>query len=161
MIRRTGFVTFHVCRFAMLLGSHLVGRTPLRDEKKFRAIGERRRDSHATFISLELEASSIIAFAGARRVIPIISKWRSQDLRQRLLCSIGRAIVLATGKADSRVMGDQAKSRHEPTHNNPDLAEAVDVDAPAPDAATLRWRGYLSGVLIAAVCTALAAIMST
>lgn len=47
-----------------------------------------------------------------------------------------------------------------PTHEKPELAEAADTNDPAPDVRTLRWRGYLSGVLIAAGCTALAAVMS-
>jgi two-component system sensor histidine kinase KdpD len=112
-------------------------------------------------MSLELVASSIIAFARARRVIRIIaSKWRGQALRRRLLGSIGRGIVRATGKIDSRVTDDQDEYRRGPTHEKPQLAEAVDIDVPAPDVATLRWRGHLSGVLIAAGCTALAAIMS-
>jgi two-component system sensor histidine kinase KdpD len=125
-----------------------------------RGIGERRRDPHATFMSLELAASLIIAFARARSVIRVLSKWRSQDLRRRLRGSIGRAIVRATGKTDLRATGDPDTYRHGPTPGNPALAEAVDVDVPAPNAATLRWRGYLSGVLIAAGCTALASIMS-
>jgi two-component system, OmpR family, sensor histidine kinase KdpD len=47
-----------------------------------------------------------------------------------------------------------------PTQEKPELAAAADTDDPASDVRTLRWRGYLSGVLIAAGCTALAAIMS-
>jgi len=47
-----------------------------------------------------------------------------------------------------------------PAHEKLELAEAVDLDDPASDVRTLRWRGYLSGVVIAAGCTALAAIMS-
>ena len=50
--------------------------------------------------------------------------------------------------------------RRGPAHEKPELAEAADTDDPASDVRTLRWRGYLSGVLIAAGCTALAAIMS-
>ena len=63
--------------------------------------------------------------------------WHGQVLRRRLQGSIGRAIVRATGKTDS-----------------------ADTHDPASDVRTLRWRGYLSGVLIAAGCTALAAVMS-
>ena len=50
--------------------------------------------------------------------------------------------------------------RRGPAHEKPELAEAADTDDSASDVRTLRWRGYLSGVLIAAGCTALAAIMS-
>jgi two-component system sensor histidine kinase KdpD len=126
-----------------------------------RGMSERKRDAHATFMSLAPFASSIMAFARARSVTRMmVSKWCRQDFQRRLLGSIVGAIVRAKGKIYSRVVGDQDIYRHWPTHENPEFPQAVAVDVTASDVQTLRWRGYLSGVLIAAGCTALAAIMS-
>lgn len=141
MIRRTGLA---------------LDRISSRDEMYSKEISERMRDPLPPFMSFELGASALIVFARARSVMRIVSKWRGPDLRRRLLGSIGRA----AGTTDSRVIGDQDIHRQRPRHDNPKLAEAVDIDVPAPDVQALRWRDYLSGVLIAACCTALAAIMS-
>jgi two-component system sensor histidine kinase KdpD len=113
----------------------------MRDEMYRGGMSERRRELPMSLMSFELGASSI-AFALARGVKRIVGKWRGQDLRRRLLSSIGHAIGRAKGKKDSRLSGEP------------------DLDAPAPEVPTPRWRGYLSGVLIAAACTALAATMS-
>ena len=119
----------------------------------------RRRD--ATFMSLELVALSIIPFARARRVIrAIASKWHVQTSWRRLQGSIGCDVVRAADKIDPRAKGDQDEYRRGPAPEKPEPAEAADADEPVSDVRTLRWRGYLSGVLIAAGCTALAAVMS-
>lgn len=134
--------------------------SPSREDHYARRISRRRRDAHASFISLELVAFAVIVVARARNVIRMIaSKWPGWRLRQRLLGSIVGAFARATGKASSGVMRDQDLYGQSPTRDNSELAEGV-LGVPASDARTLRWRGNLSGVLIAAVCTALAAIMS-
>jgi two-component system sensor histidine kinase KdpD len=89
----------------------------------------------------------------------MVSKWRRKDLRRRLLGSVVGAIVRARGKIDTGV-GDRDIHRHWQTDENPQLAQEVAVGVQTSDAQKPRWRGYLSGVLIAAGCTALAAIMS-
>ena len=134
-----------------------VGQHPLGDMMPSREISEQGRDRHTTFASLKLIASSIVAIARALCATRMVSKWRGQDLRRRLLGLIVGDIVRALRKSASRVIGDP---KYGPTTETPELAEVVDVDVPGSEVPTVRWRGYVSGVLIAAGCTALAAIMS-
>ena len=86
----------------------------MRDEMYRGGMSERRRELPMSLMSFELGASSI-AFALARGVKRIVGKWRGQDLRRRLLSSIGHAIGRAKGKKDSRLSGEP------------------DLDAPAPE----------------------------
>jgi two-component system sensor histidine kinase KdpD len=123
-------------------------------------MSERTRDPYAPFKSVAHFASTI-TFARARSATRMmVRKWRRQDLRRRLLGSVVGAIVRARAKIDARVIGDPDIYRHGQTDDTQQLDQAVAVDVHASDVQTPRWRGYLSGVLIAASCTALAAVMS-
>ena len=180
MIRRTGTEILRLCGIATVMfamdaifisrqlsrasstcGSCALDSIPSRNELYSRGMSECGRNSPAAFMPLGFFAPSIILFARVRSVIrTIVGKWHGRDLRRRVLGSIVGAIVRATGKIASRVTANRDIYCHRRAHNNPEFTQAVDIEGPASSLGTPRWRGYFSGVLIAAGCTALAAIMS-